>query len=115
MEKVKWIHLDNIDLSDSIIKSRSEKGYPEYYYALFDLILIRLGKTKMPIDNSKKGMMAYGKNKYHLPGIGERFYLAFKEIEIDNMVDMPTKLTTPCRSKLTSPCRSGLTTPLLLS
>jgi exonuclease SbcC len=35
--------------------------------------------------------------------------------QITGTVDMPTKLTTPCRSKLTSPCRSGLTTPLLLS
>ena len=34
---------------------------------------------------------------------------------IKHTVDMPTKLTTPCRSKLTTLCRYCLTTPLLLS
>ena len=35
--------------------------------------------------------------------------------KIAGKVDMPTKLTTPCRSKLTTSCRYFLTTPLLLS
>ena len=35
--------------------------------------------------------------------------------KIKGIVDMPTKLTTPCRSKLTTLCRYCLTTPLLLS
>ena len=41
------------------------------------------------------------------------FFGTFRKT-VDN-VDMPTKLTTPCRSKLTTLCRYCLTTPLLLS
>ena len=38
-----------------------------------------------------------------------------EKIKVISIVDMPTKLTTRCRSILTTSCRYCLTTPLLLS
>lgn len=75
-------YLDNSDLKES---NEIKKLYPEYYYALCELIMIGIGKSRGPIDNSKQGIMTYGKNKYSLPTTGEGFYRAFRNIDLNNM------------------------------